>query len=64
MKKVIILLLIIFYMLIIFQGCSKEEFECNLDETIAKVCNKYNNEACIEEVINVFSYSCDINKTD
>lgn len=51
-------------MLIIFQGCSKEEFECNLDETIAKVCNKYNNEACIEEVIDVFSYSCDINKTD
>ena len=51
-------------MLIIFQGCSKEEFECNLDETIAKVCNKYNNKDCIEEVIEVFSYSCDINKTN
>ena len=48
MKKVIILLLIIFYMLIIFQGCSKENFECNLDKTIARVCDQYNNEACIK----------------
>tara|TARA_R100000742_G_C4165972_1_gene5897 strand:+ start:277 stop:471 length:195 start_codon:yes stop_codon:yes gene_type:complete len=64
MRKVIILLLIIFYMLIIFQGCSKENFGCDLDETIARVCNKYNNEDCTKEVIDILSYSCDINKTD
>ena len=64
MRKVIILLLIIFYMLIIFQGCSKENFECNLDKTIARVCDQYNNEACIKEVTNILSYSCGINKTN
>ncbi len=51
-------------MLIIFQGCSKENFGCDLDETIARVCNKYNNEDCTKEVIDILSYSCDINKTD
>ena len=64
MKKVIILLLIIFYMLIIFQGCSKENFECNLDKTITRVCDQYNNEACIEAVTNILSYSCGINKAN
>ena len=64
MRKVIILLLIIFYKLIIFQGCSKENFECNLDKTIARVCDQYNNEACIKEVTNILSYSCGINKTN
>lgn len=51
-------------MLIIFQGCSKENFECNLKETIDRVCNERNNDACIKDVTNVLSYSCDINKTD
>ena len=51
-------------MLIIFQGCSKENFECNLDKTIARVCDQYNNEACIEEVTNILSYSCGINKAN
>jgi len=55
---------IIIILLIIFQGCSKENFECNLKETIDRVCDENNTEACIEDVTNVLSYSCDINKTD
>lgn len=55
---------IIIILLIIFQGCSKENFECNLKETIDRVCNERNNDACIKDVTNVLSYSCDINKTD
>ena len=54
-------------MLIIFQGCSKDDFECspeNIEKIIAQTCNEYNKEACVREVIDILSYSCDINKTN
>ncbi len=64
----LILLIFTLFTLFSFQGCSKQEFKCNkenIEKTIIQTCNNSNDkEACREDVINILSLSCGINKTD
>jgi len=57
-------LILLMFIITFLQSCSKENFECNLEETINRICDENNKEACIEDITNVLSYSCGINKTD
>jgi c-di-AMP phosphodiesterase-like protein len=65
---ILILLIFILFTLFSLQSCSKQEFKCNkenIDKTIIQTCNNSNDkEACREDVINILSLSCGINKTD
>ena len=64
-QEVIVILILLIVALYTFQGCSKQEFKCDIDKTIIQTCNNSNDkEACIEEVIELLSLSCGINKTD
>jgi len=63
----LMLILLIFTLFTLFslQGCSKQEFKCNkenIEKTIIQTCD--DKEACREDVINILSLSCGINKTD
>jgi c-di-AMP phosphodiesterase-like protein len=65
---ILILLIFILFILFSFQSCSKQEFKCNkenIEKTIIQTCSDSNDkEACEEDVINILSLSCGINKTD
>ena len=67
-QEVIVILILLIVALYTFQGCSKQEFKCdkeNIDKTIIQTCNNSNDkEACREDVIDILSLSCGINKTD
>ena len=62
--QAILTLILLIFIITFLQSCSKENFECNLEETINRVCDENDKEACIKDVTNVLSYSCNINKTD
>ena len=62
--QAVLTLILLMFIITFLQSCSKENFECNLEETINRVCDENDKEACIEDVTNVLSYSCNINKTD
>lgn len=65
---ILILLIFALFILFSFQSCSKQEFKCdkeNIEKTIIQTCSNSNDkEACREDVINILSLSCGINKTD
>ena len=61
--QAILMLILLMFTITFFQSCSKQEPECDLDKIIAQTCNKnHDNEACVKEVIDILSFSCDIDK--
>ena len=67
-QEVIVILILLIFAMFAFQSCSKQEYKCDkesIEETIIQTCNNSNDkEACREDVIDILSLSCGINKTD